>query len=453
MPLNVHTALRCNPHILRHLDARKAWGINQKRWCSVVKKEEGLEPAVKSDPPFKLDKRVYNIAVSSLLNGSGIGVIIPVMPLFANSIGISPAGLGMVVAVMGAARLVCNIPAAWAADRYGRKPLMVAGPGVSAAGTGFCAIASSLPELLVFRVMSGFGGSLQMTGGQLYLADISTPETRARTMAPLAAAFSLGMMVGPMVGGIIAGSHGLAAPFYYVGVAMMFSSINNMVMLPESRPPEVKEVKRRPLKEEVMATIQSWRPITSSPSMRAVLALHSAYWGITSGAMFTLLPLFAAEQFGATAMEIGKCFTALAMINLVGSQPVAWVSDKYGRKAVAVPGVMVMAVASFCLPLAATREQLGMLWMAWGCGATMLGTSPTAYTSDINSESTRSQALALLRSAGDVGLMLGAGVIGIIAKMFGITTGFWTSSALLVVVGLNFAFRANETVGKWKTSL
>eukprot|EP01064_Diplonema_japonicum_P037182 TRINITY_DN8646_c0_g1_i1.p1 TRINITY_DN8646_c0_g1~~TRINITY_DN8646_c0_g1_i1.p1 ORF type:complete len:447 (+),score=80.23 TRINITY_DN8646_c0_g1_i1:1801-3141(+) len=443
----VHTPLRCNAHIARSIAFKKTWTSRQKRWCRVTGETLPVQHA-----SLKLDKRVYNIAVSSLLNGSGIGVIIPVMPLFASSIGISPAGLGLVVAVMGAARLVCNIPAAWAADRYGRKPLMVAGPGVSAAGTALCSIATSLPELLLFRVMSGTGGSIQMTGGQLYLADISTPENRARTMAPLAAAFSIGMMVGPVVGGLVAAQHGLAAPFCYVGCAMLFSGINNMVMLPESLPPDPKrEVKS--LREEVMNTIRSWKPIASTPSMRAVLALHSVYWGVASGAMFTLLPLFAAEQFGATAADLGQCFTALALINLVGSQPAAWVSDRYGRKAVAVPACFIMATAAVFLPFATSREQLGLLWMAWGCGATCLGTTPTAYATDINEGAKRSQALALLRSAGDVGLMVGAGGIGLIAKVAGITTGFWTAGGLLMIVGVNFAFRATETVGKWKTSL
>ena len=411
--------------------------------------KKSSEIAVEKPKQAGLDKRVYNIAVSSLLMGTGIGVIIPVMPLFATSIGISPAGLGLVVAVMGAARLTCNIPAAWAADRYGRKPLMYCGPFASAVGTFLCATAGSLPELLVYRVISGAGGSVQMTGSQLYLADISTPENRARTMAPLAVAFSIGMGLSPLVGGYIATNYGLAAPFLYVGTAMVLAGINNSMVLPETRPPSP-DRPSKPLLQEVRSTIASWKPIASSPSMRSLLALHSVYWGVTSGAMFTLLPLFASEQFGVTAVELGQCFTALAVINLLGSQPAAYLSDRYGRKTVTVPALILMVATAVCLPLAGSKEQLAALWVVWGVGVTCLGTTPTAYATDINPEPVRGQALALLRSAGDIGLMLGAGSIGFIAKGFGIKAGFWTAAVLLAVVGANFTYNALESVGIWK---
>ena len=400
----------------------------------------------------KLDRRVYSIAVSSLLMGSGIGIVIPVMPLFASSIGISQAGLGMIVASMGAARLCTNVPAGWAAERFGRKPLMVLGPMVSAFGTVLCSVATSLPQLLAFRAMSGFGGSVQMTGSQLYLADISVPETRAQTMAPLAIAFSIGMGLGPVAGGYLAAGSGLAAPFVYVGAAMFLAGINNAVSLTETKPPKPNQ-KLKPLKEEILSVVRQWKPIAKNESMRAALMLHSVYWGITSGAMFTLLPLFAAETFDVTAVELGQGFSALAAINLVGSQPLAWASDRYGRKAVIAPAVMLMAFSTLAMPLAQSREALGALWIIWSVGVTCLGTSPTAYTTDLHTDKNRAQALALLRSAGDVGLMTGAGCIGLIAKVFGVTAGFWSAGGLFALVGINFCLKAVETVGKNKGSL
>ena len=411
-----------------------------------VEEAEGVE----EEEPFNLDRRVYNVAVSSLLMGSGIGVIVPVMPLFATSLGVSPAGLGMVVAVMGAARLFTNVPAAWAADRYGRKPLMVIGPVCSAAGTMLCCVATGLPQLLLFRAMSGFGGSVQMTGSHLYLADISKPENRARTMAPLAIAFSMGMALGPVAGGILAEHSGLAAPFLYVGGVTLVAALNNYMTLSETRAPSAAQ-RDVPLKDEVLKTFRGLPAVASSTNMRAVLALHSVYWGVTSGAMFALLPVFAAEQFGLGVAEIGKGFTALAAINLVGARAAAKVSDRYGRKAVAGPAVVMMAASTALIPFAPTPEALGALWMVWGAGATCLGTAPTAYAADVSTEQQRGQAMALLRSSGDLGLMVGAGCIGFIAKYAGVVAGFWTGSVLLTIVGLNFCLRAAETVGKYKS--
>ncbi|KAJ9458421.1 hypothetical protein DIPPA_02044 [Diplonema papillatum] len=405
---------------------------------------------------FRLDRRVYSVAMSSLLTGMGIGVIIPVMPLFAQSIGISPAGLGLVISAMGFARLACNLPAAWAADKYGRKPLMVMGPALSSVGMLLCSVASSLEELLAMRTLSGAGGSFQMTGSQLYLADISRPENRARTMAPLAAAFSTGAATGPIVGGIIAAECGLAAPFLFVGAALLCASVNNYAMLTEtlpkqpSPPPGAQPGSLASVAASVKATTTAWKPLFRSPSMRALLALHTAYWACSTGAMFMLLPLVAADSFGMGAAEIGQGFTVYALINVLGSQPAAWASDKYGRKAVVGPACLAMAASALLIPFATTWVELSGLWLLWGCGATCLGTTPTAYATDLHDSSIRSQALALLRSAGDVGLMLGAGTIGLIAKVAGITAGFWSVSFCIAFVGVNFMLHARETVGKYK---
>eukprot|EP01063_Lacrimia_lanifica_P013646 TRINITY_DN20274_c0_g1_i1.p1 TRINITY_DN20274_c0_g1~~TRINITY_DN20274_c0_g1_i1.p1 ORF type:complete len:490 (+),score=136.94 TRINITY_DN20274_c0_g1_i1:81-1550(+) len=414
------------------------------------KAAEILDASQAASAPAGIDKRAYNIAVSSTLMGVGLGVIIPVMPLFAKSLDITPAGLGLVVATMGAARLLCNVPAAWAAERFGRKPLMVGGPLFAGLGTAVCATASALPELVLYRSMSGAGGSFQMTGSQLYLADISRPETRARTMAPLMMGFSLGFALGPVAGGWLAATTGgLAAPFAYVGVAMALAGVNNYLSLSETKVPSPTAVPKT-LREEVKVTLQSWKPISANPSMRAVIGVHSVYWGVNSGAIFMLLPLMAAESFGIGVTELGYCFTSLAVVNLIGFKPAAWVSDKYGRKAVTVPACALLFTACMLFPLTTTKESLAAVWLIWSLGATCLGTSPTAYASDLFGGAHRGQALALLRSAGDIGMMCGAGMVGLIAKWGGVAAGFWTSGILIGLVGLNFAYRAVETCGKWK---
>ena len=88
------------------------------------------------------------------------------------------------------------------------------------------------------------------------------------------------------------------------------------------------------------------------------------------------------------------------------------------------------------------------IMFVYSIGSTMLGTSPTAYIADIHKSDKRSQALAMLRSGGDLGLMIGSGLLGYLNYMTGSwTIPMYTASALLFTSGFNFAMRARETIG------
>ena len=96
------------------------------------------------------------------------------------------------MSMMGFSRLLANIPAAWAAEKYGRRPLLLCGNVLTAAGLAFNGLAHSVPGLVTARFATGVGGSFTLTSSGLYLADISNVKNRARTMAPGATAFIAG---------------------------------------------------------------------------------------------------------------------------------------------------------------------------------------------------------------------------------------------------------------------
>ena len=370
--------------------------------------EDGIE-AVHSDvDEEKLDKRVWPIAASNLMMGTAIGVLMPVMPLFAQEIGITTAELGAAVSVMGISRLLFNIPAAWAVDRYGRRPSMVGGPFISAMGMTYTALCTTANELIASRFATGLGGSISQAGSQSYLADISTVKNRARTMAPMGAAFSAGALVGPAIGGYLGESYGLHTPFYFIGGAILCVTINNYIMLPETKPPSLDtSEKTRSIKDEFLSTFRSWKPLLKNGDIMGVISVHTTYWMLLVGCQFTLMPLLAAERFDATPSMIGSVYALTSLINIVGSQPSAWLSDKYGRKKVMLPGIALICAGVGSMALAQDIQQFYASVVLWGIGGTSLGTAPMAYVADAADDKNRTQALALFRSGGDLGFVLG----------------------------------------------
>lgn len=410
-----------------------------------VEKKTGDAPVEKKKKPT-IDRRVWPIALSTFVGGCGVGVLLPVMPVFAENLGLSTQDFGMVISIIGLTRLLVNIPAAWLTDRYGRRFTLIGGPVISGIGMAFTASSRSLMELVGFRFLTGVGSGFQMTGAQMYLSDISTKENRARTMAPMGIAFATGATIGPALGGWMSHTYGLRAPFIFVTSAIGMAALLNYVLVPETKKRDLtKKVPDTSIMAEFKSVASQWVPLFKNPDMRKVLLLHLTYWSVASGCSWTLLPLIARSTFNFSVGELGGMFALLSAIGIIGLGPAAYVSDKFGRKAAMLPATLIVSTTLMALPYAQTREQLLGLIGVYAFGATLFNSTPAAFVADISTEQTRGQALALLRSAGDAGLFIGAGGFGALSHAVSPTFAFGFASVALLAAGGNFA-RAGSTV-------
>jgi MFS family permease len=391
-----------------------------------------------------IDKRVYSVAISSLLMGTALGTLQPVLPQLVAELNIPAGEYGFIVSVAFLARILFNIPAAYLGQRFGRKPLLIGGPIFTSISMLIMGTAKTSSELITGRFGVGVGGSLQLAGGQLYISDISNARNRARTLGPMTAAFSLGAVLGPALGGYLA-SYGTSAPFYVVSGLIALAAANN-ARLAETLPKSQRIVSSS-LLEEVSSTLSQWKSLLSSTDMRAILLVSMSTWAVAAGSVYTLLPLWVTEVWKLEPSGLGTLFAIMACINVVGTQFAARIADKRGRKAAIVPACVIMSCSIALMPTIGATTLTGLLvcLTTWSCGNTLIGPAPTAYVSDISDRHTRAQALGLLRTASDVGFLLGSAGAGLLAQAFGIPATLYTLSSLLAIVTLNFSLRAKES--------
>src|SRR6266481_3356569 len=142
----------------------------------------------------------------------GFGIVIPILPLYAEHFHASPIAIGWLTGIYSGMQIIFTPLLGRLSDRVGRRPVLI----VSLAGTalGFLVMgwATSLPLLFAARIIDGATGG-NISTAQAYIADVSTPENRSRSMGLIGAAFGLGFTFGPMIGGIMSRiSYG--APFF-----------------------------------------------------------------------------------------------------------------------------------------------------------------------------------------------------------------------------------------------
>ncbi|MDH3249670.1 MAG: MFS transporter, partial [Acidimicrobiia bacterium] len=162
----------------------------------------------------------------------GFGIIIPLLPLYADSFGASPTTIGVLFASYSLAQFVLSPVWGRISDRVGRKPVLVVTIIGSAVGSLVLGLAGSLIVLFVGRIIDGASGA-SVAVARATVADVATPEQRPRLMGLLGAAFGFGFVIGPVVGSLAA-LGGPAVPFFLAAAISALNAVATWIRVPET---------------------------------------------------------------------------------------------------------------------------------------------------------------------------------------------------------------------------
>jgi len=383
-----------------------------------------------------VDKRVWTIASCMGAAGLSVGMVVPLMPQLVDSLGLSVSQFGLATSAFGAAKMMANFPVAAVVDRIGRVTLLKSSLVVMAASFAALMAATNAATLAAARALTGSGVTGFLSAATTYIVDISNPLNRARSMAPLFAGFSAGATAGPMLGGFLAsflgmnGTFAAAAAIYVAMAAYAHFRIPETFVAPAAAmgaafsPGSSAEAKAAP------AGGSTWLALLRNRDVLSVVCLNVVYQGIQSGAQMTLLPLLLTQSLGMEAAALGAVFAGMSLVNVAGAQLVASVSDRIGPQRLLGPGGVAISGALLAMPYVADVQTLVVAMALWSVGNTIMGTNPTTFITGVAPTHLRAQALALLRTTGDLGFLLGGVGAGTLAGMTSIGTAMGASGAI-----------------------
>lgn len=373
------------------------------------------------------------LCAATFLVMAGQGVVSPVLPLYAKDFGVSATMVGLTLTVFALARLIVNVPAGMVADRFGRRVLLVGGPIVTSIGMFGSGLAGDIWTLLAWRFVAGAGSALYMSGALIYLIDIAPPERRARYVAINQWALSVGVAVGPGVGGLVADRYGLDIPFFVVGATAILTAIYAAIRLPETLGSGGDDQ----LVDADGPQMSAWSFISSRRFLLVAVASATIFM-MRAGTRGTLVPLHADDALGWGPAEIGLVFTLTGMMTLFTLMPAAWASDAIGRRQVIAFSAIMAAIGSVLIAQssAAVGFVIGNVVMTLGTGTA--GPAPAAYVADIAPSHMRGLAVALYRSAGDIGFLAAPPLLGLLAETTSIPTAMTVAGVIVGVSGLVF---------------
>lgn len=372
----------------------------------------------------------------------GFGIILPLLPYIAEQFQANALTIGLLSSTYSFFQLIAAPILGKLSDRYGRKKLLAISQFGSAVGFVLLGLAHSLPLLFLSRIIDGItGGNISIA--QAYMADITDKESRAKGMGLLGAAFGLGFILGPAVGGVLS-NFGFAAPAFVAAVMAGLTSLATIFFLKETV--NTKKASRSHKTELSLAGVLEILKIEPLGLLVVIFFLISLSF---SGLQATFA-LWAQESFGYGPSEIGWIFAMIGVIGIITQVLLLpRLIKRLGERKLLALGVLSLGIGLLLHPIVIVPWMLVFTtsFLAFGNGVS----NPTlqAIASENVSPVMYGAALGVMHSSASLGRVFGPIIGGELFDIFGHNAPYLVSGLIMLGVFwiiLRFLPRERKTI-------
>ena len=335
----------------------------------------------------------------------GFGAIIPLVPLTARALGASVAEAALVVALMGIGSLLGALPAGVIAGRFGEKKSLVGALVVDIACLLVCAFAPNTWVLAGAVFVTGLSGAMLSLARQSYLTVAVSLEYRARALSTLGGVFRIGSLLGPLMGAAVVSVWGLQAAYLAAAGTSTLAAVVTLA-LPDLPSPD----------QDAAEPVQLLRVLRAHTRTFATAGLGAAALMLVRTARDAILPLWC-EQIGPDAAATSLIFALSSGIDMTLFYVGGSVMDRFGRRWVSVPAMVIMGLCFALLPLAHSTLAVALFAAALGLGNGISAGVVMTIGSDASPVIGRPQVLAGWRLTSGIGQAAGPLLVTLIAAV------------------------------------
>ncbi len=378
------------------------------------------------------------VFVTVFIDLLGFGIIIPLLPFYAESFGASAFAVGLLSTSFSLMQFVfAPLWGRWS-DRVGRRPIILIGLFGSFLAYLAFGLANTLTTLFVARIFAGIAGA-NISTAQAVMADITSPENRAKGMGLVGAAFGLGFIFGPAIGGFFS-QWGLEAPAYFASALSLANFTAAWFLLPETLKPEHRAKTR-------VGRVEALRRALARPHLPLLLLVGFLVVAAFSGFESTFA-LFAERRFGFTAASIGYMFAFIGLILvIVQGGLVGRAAKLFGEHHIVPVSLALVAVGLLMLPAASSLASLLVTQAVLAAGMGFNSPSLMSLISRYSAAEDQGGVMGLTQSLSSLGRVVGPAWGGFAFDRFGIGSPYLSSAA---VMGLACVV---ALVSLWRTQL
>jgi len=371
------------------------------------------------------------------------GMLVPVLPIYARDFGVSYGLVGLVLAGEGFGMLLGDVPAGMLIRRVGKKGTMLLGIGCAVLSTVMLFWAGHISEVLVWRLLAGFGRAFYNVSRHAYMVDAVTVASRGRAMAVWGGVFRIGGFAGPVVGGTVATAYGLQGPFLLSGGACAVALIVIAIFMRDMETrPQRGSVASRSKGNYLLSTLRAHYPVLASAGTGQLLAQM-----IRAGRK-AIIPLYAADVIGLDVQAIGYVVSISSAIDMSLFYPAGLIMDRLGRKCAIVPSFVIQAIGMSLVPLTGDFSSLLFVSAVIGFGSGIGSGCMMTLGADLAPQELQGEFLGVWRLIGDAGRCGAPLIVGSVADLVMLQPATWMMTGVGLIAGMIFALFVPETLKK-----
>ncbi|WP_284988340.1 MFS transporter [Arthrobacter sp. efr-133-TYG-120] len=368
---------------------------------------------------------------AAFLIALGFGLVAPVLPQFATTFDVGATAAAVIVSIFAFMRLVFAPAGGALMGRFGERPVYIAGLLIVAASTAACAFAQNYWQLLVFRGLGGAGSVMFTVAAMGLLIRLAPPESRGRVSGAYASAFLIGSVLGPVVGGLLAG-FGLRVPFLAYAAALVLAALVVRTQLTGRSRGATQGGAAGP-------AMRMKEALGDSAYRAALLSSFSNGWA-TFGVRMATVPLFAVVVLAGGSASAGWALAVFAGGNALALTFSGRMADSFGRKPMMLLGLIVTGLATATIGLTGNLPAFFAASAAAGFGSGLLNPAQQAAVGDIIGRGrSGGKVLAAFQMASDAGAIVGPVLVGLVADGLGYGWAFGATGGILLLAAVGWS--------------
>ena len=370
----------------------------------------------------------------------GFGILIPILPSFSvKELHVDEAAIGIAIAIYSFVQFLFNPVLGKLSDKYGRKPVIVVCLFLNAMGYVVFAFTHSYLMLLASRVIAGIGGS-SIGVAQAYIADVTTRENRSKGMGLIGAAFGLGFVFGPLIGGLLS-SYGYAVTGYVAAGFSLMAFLLTILYLPES-------LKQKEEAEDLSAHSQrrklfdfaAMKKILQKPDL-AVLILLFFILTFSFANIYGTFALLGLKVYGFTDMQNGYMYGIVGLSSaIIQGGLIGRINKLMSKKMILTIGSILMMLSLAMIPYAGTFLGLAIVSIVLSYGTGTFQPTVLSLIYEVTSETEQGITLGINQSLSSFARVLGPLWGGFAFEYLGYPFPFLTGAVFTFIIFLLTVF-------------
>ncbi len=357
----------------------------------------------------------------------GIGIIVPVMPVFASELGAGGFALGMIIAAFSISRGVLQPIVGNLSDKWGRKNFLIAGLFIYGIVGLLIPQATNIGNLIAIRAFHGVGSAMIVPIAMAYVGLLSPVGHEGRYMSYLNIAIFCGIGCGPVIGGLVSDLFGFASVFYLMAVLSFIALILVISNMPKRNPSE---------KKEGSTLLKSIKKMVGNSRTAGILLARYATMIIMVPTM-AFLPLLMSNWPVHTGLQVGMVIACRTLTNAVLQVPFGRFADKYNKLVLLLAGVLCMSLAVLAIPSMENVVSMTILYVFLGIGEAVIWPVLGAYaTEEGRVHYGQGTMMGMFSFTMSGGVLTGAVLAGLSMDLVGIAWAYYTCGAMVLLLTL-----------------